>query len=198
MKNQAKLSLTVAGDGPDLIRLKGKIAAHELGGSVRFCGAVSRDSVPSLMLTHDAFLFPSIYEGLPITLLEAMAAGCVPVASRIRGVTDFIIQNEENGLLFKIGDCSSAASHLSTLYCNPELLAKLSRSAIVRAHDFGLEPFAGQYARLIQRVYDSPRKIRAPLSMSDWRVPSRMGPGLRRFAPSFIKNQLRAARERLH
>jgi glycogen synthase len=149
------------------------------------------------MRSHDVFLFPSIYEGLGITLIEAMAAGCVPVASRIRGVTDFIIDDGYDGLLFDVGDAGRAAQHLRRLCNDRELLAQLRLAGELRARDFDLSKFGDSYVQLLKRVEDTPRPIKLPLPISSWSLPPGLAPGFRRFLPAGVKGYLRIARERV-
>ena len=59
-----------------------------------------RTDVPSLMAKADGMCLPSVWEGLPITLLECLAVGCIPICSPVGGVAD-VITDEENGLLSK-------------------------------------------------------------------------------------------------
>lgn len=59
-----------------------------------------RKDVPSLMTKADGMCLPSVWEGLPVTLLECLAVGCIPVCSPVGGVAD-VITDGENGLLSK-------------------------------------------------------------------------------------------------
>lgn len=63
---------------------------------IRYCG-ISND-IPSLMAQADAFVLPSIWEGLPVTLLEALSVGCVPICSPVGGVVN-VIEDGVNGIL---------------------------------------------------------------------------------------------------
>ncbi len=65
--------LLLAGAGPDRKSIEDKVARLGLADSVRFLG--SRDDIPDVMMAADAFLFPSIFEGLPVTLIEAQSTG---------------------------------------------------------------------------------------------------------------------------
>ncbi|MDX7324888.1 glycosyltransferase, partial [Providencia rettgeri] len=56
-----------------------------------FLGAVHPEAVFDLLLRHDVLVMPSRFEGFGLTITEAMSAGCIPVVSRIRGVTDTIV-----------------------------------------------------------------------------------------------------------
>ena len=59
-----------------------------------------RDDVVSLMADSDAFCLPSLWEGLPVTLLEALSVGCIPVCSPVGGIVN-VVQSGVNGLLSK-------------------------------------------------------------------------------------------------
>lgn len=67
-----------------------------------FCDRIvflgQRDDVPQLMSNCDAFCLPSIWEGLPVTLLEALSVGCIPICSPVGGIVN-VVKNKKNGLL---------------------------------------------------------------------------------------------------
>jgi glycosyltransferase involved in cell wall biosynthesis len=187
--------LTVAGDGPDLARLRERCA--HLGERVRFLGRVAPAEVPRVMARHDVLLLPSRYEGFGQTLVEAMAAGCVPVASRIRGVTDVTIEDGESGLLFPVGDVGAAAAAIARLAGDRALLAWLAANARARAALFNRERQTEAYAALIREVMSRPPTTPEPLPFSHWAYPRGLRPGLRTYLPEPVKNLLRTWKERL-
>lgn len=65
---------------------------------IRYIGA--RDDIPFLMSSADGFCLPSIWEGLPITLLEALSVGCIPICSPVGGIVD-VITDGKDGILSK-------------------------------------------------------------------------------------------------
>lgn len=77
----------------------------------------------------DVFVLPSVREGLPNALLEAMAAGLACVATDLRGVTNWIVRHRENGLLFPPADMDALAEQLEQLLDNPQLARTLGASA---------------------------------------------------------------------
>jgi glycosyltransferase involved in cell wall biosynthesis len=85
------LVLVVAGDGPD--RAEAEQMSRTLGlADVRFVGHVSADRKFELLTSSDLYIFPSSYgEGLPISLLEALAAGLPVVTTRAGGIADFFL-----------------------------------------------------------------------------------------------------------
>ena len=147
--------LTVGGDGPDLEALRKRCAPF--GRQVRFLGAVAAEQVPAIMAEHDVLVFPSRFEGFGLTLAEAMAAGCVPVASAIRGVTDVLIDHGRTGFLFPVGDLDRAAREIHRIAREPGLLERLSTAAKAEAESrFDSDRAAGAYAELLQALRRDP------------------------------------------
>jgi glycosyltransferase involved in cell wall biosynthesis len=186
---------TISGDGEDLPRLKEKIARIGLSNRVRFLGWTSPADVPGLMQKHDLFLFPSKYEGYPISLIEAMAGGCVPVASRLAGITDAIIQDGVNGLLFSVGDVKAAAQQLFILISDPSRLTSLRHQAQASASQNSLASMSDRYFKLITEVARSPRKTRSPESIDHCELASDLKPAWWNRLPVPIKDRLRVVRE---
>lgn len=183
--NDRPWTLTVAGDGPDREKLIQSLAPF--GRRVRFIGAVSHADVPRVFSEHDVFLMPSRFEGCPVTLIEAMAAGVVPVASYIPGVTDAIITQEKDGLLFQMGNARAAARLIWRLGEDKQFLDAVSQAAWSRARDrcFNLHAFGSAYAGAIRRRLATPRKLAAPLPINQWDVhPHLRG---RSWIPTFIR-----------
>ncbi|MDX6752571.1 glycosyltransferase family 4 protein [Geminicoccaceae bacterium 1502E] len=193
---EADVTLTIAGDGPNREELAGRLAG--LHDRVRLVGRVAPEDVPALVAEHDAFLMPSRYEGFGQTLVEAMAAGCVPVASRIAGVTDRIVAHGEDGFLFAVGDMAAAAGFVRELAASPARLAAMAGAARRNVQGrFDLERQAAAYAGLIGRIAADPPQIAAPLPLECWHYPRGLRPGLRTRLPEPVKNFLRVWKERL-
>lgn len=77
----------------------------------------------------DLFVLPSIREGMPIALLEAMASGLPCVATRLAGVTDAVIHDGANGLLVPPGDVEALKAALQTLLQDPNRAWAMGRKA---------------------------------------------------------------------
>jgi glycosyltransferase involved in cell wall biosynthesis len=89
---------------------------------------VSRKEMPALYSQHDIFAFPSLFEGLPIVLLEAMAAGLPVITTETCGMKD-VVEDEYNGLLVKPADGPAFAAAMARMIESPELRARLGRAA---------------------------------------------------------------------
>ncbi len=189
--------LTVAGDGPDRAELERRIDSAGLRAVTEFRGWVQRENLPRLYSEHEVSLFPSRFEGLPVAFVEAMAAGCVPLATRIRGVTDFVVEDGRTGLLFPSGDTGTAASLLADLASNRERLRKMRDACrAATAGKFGVREQARAFAEIVEQAVAHPRAIRDPLPLEKWRIARGLKTAWWHPLPEPIKNALRVLRER--
>jgi len=189
--------LTVAGNGPDLEALRHRLAPF--GDKVSFTGWVAPSDVPWLVSQHDVMVMPSRFEGFGLTLIEAMSQGCPAVVSKIAGVTDTIVTDGEDGLLFPVGDFRQAARHINRLAHDRELLAGMAGAAQRKVETAFDNDIAGRaYAGLLEHLAEDRPVIAAPLALSQWAMPNALHSSLRSRLPKPVKNWLRQVRERLH
>lgn len=191
MQTRSRVSLTIAGDGPDRTAIE---RAFQVSGlCANFCGAVPHDEVPALAAENEIFLFPSRFEGMGIALAEAMAAGLVPVAARIRGITDSIIEDGVNGFVFDQRDWAAARDAVTKLVEDPERRLAMRRAARQRAQAiFSVEAMGRVYAGILDRIIREPRE-RSSLPLSDWTIPPGMRHGWRGLLPPATRRWLAAA-----
>ena len=121
----ADVRLVFAGDGPDRASLEAY--SDELGVADRVIFLGHRDDVPRLLASCDAAMLPSLYEGLPVAVLEAMASGCPVVATRIGG-TDEAIVDGQTGLLVPPSDGRALARGIDRLLSDAALAKRLAAS----------------------------------------------------------------------
>lgn len=113
----------LAGDGAERATLERDAGARGIAHRVRFLGR--RTDVPALLASCDLFVLPSFFEGLPLALLEAMAAGKPVVATAIGG-TDEAVVDGETGLLVPPGNPSALAGAIRRMLDNPDLASTLA------------------------------------------------------------------------
>ena len=120
--------LQFAGGGKDLHRRPLEKLAAELGiaAQVQFPGVV-RD-VPDRLMAHQVAVLSTHYEGMPLALLEGMAAGCAVVGSAVPGVRE-VIEDGVDGLLVDESDPVAMADALERLLRNPEQAAAMAANA---------------------------------------------------------------------
>lgn len=148
--------LQLVGSGPEEQAIRDRVA--ELGlSNVVFLG--QRDDVPALMTEADIVVLPSAFEGLPLVVLEAMAALRPVVASRIGGVTEAL--GDDHPWLVPAGDVPALASALADALDRPEMRADVTARQATRFHrQFTASRMGEDTARLYSTVLN--RKKKAP------------------------------------
>jgi glycosyltransferase involved in cell wall biosynthesis len=116
-KKGTDVELTIAGDGPERKRLENLSKRLNVYNHVRFLGMVDRLKIASLMSESDIFVLPSISEGFPLVVLEAMACGLPIIATKVGGLPE-VIEEGRNGLLVNPRDSVALASSILLLLQN--------------------------------------------------------------------------------
>ena len=138
----------ICGEGPQRKVLEKKVNSLGISKQVYFLGY--RSDIRELLQAADIYLFSSRQEGLPRSLMEAMACGLPCVVSNIRGNTDLMME-EKNGYLVEVNDITAYAEKLNTLAQNKELRLSMGSENIRRIHDFDL----GIVENALLNVYSS-------------------------------------------
>jgi glycosyltransferase involved in cell wall biosynthesis len=140
----------IVGEGPEGDALRQRAAGPGLAGRVRFPG-FQPDPRPWLGAA-DLFVLSSRVEGLPLALLEAMAAGLPIVATRCgRGVEE-ALSDGAAGVLVPPGDPGALAAAIRALLSDPGRRRDLGDAALRRSLDYDPEPIAARYERVFQAV----------------------------------------------
>lgn len=137
-----------AGEGALRGPLESRVQALGLADRVRLAGQV--DEIGPLLTAADAVLLPSLWEGLPLTLLEAMIRGRAVVASAVGGVPE-VVEDGVSGLLVPPGDAAALAAALAHVHARPREAEALGAEAMRRIRD------EHTWARVVERfeaVYD--------------------------------------------
>ena len=114
----------IVGDGPDAAELREEATSRGLNGAVRFMG-LQEDVLP-ILRAADLFVLPSLEEGMPGSVLEAMAAGLPVVATRVGGIPE--ITDERCAILVPPGSVDALAEAMAYILESPERGADLERS----------------------------------------------------------------------
>lgn len=132
----------LAGSGKLLEREKEHAAGlGEVAGSIHFLGESSE--VDMLMQACDLMVLPSLWEGFPYVVLEAMRAA-KPVVATDSGGTSEAVEHGKTGLLIKPGDPRTLAAAICRLLADPREAAAMGRRGRDRLEDFSLESMARQ------------------------------------------------------
>jgi glycosyltransferase involved in cell wall biosynthesis len=140
----------LVGDGPDRPAVEEEVRRLGLEPAVELLG--ERDDVPELLGTADVFVLSSHSEGLPLSILEAMAAGLPVVASNVGGVSEVVVDGD-TGLLVPPGDAQSLAAAIERLLEDPPLCRRLGEAGRIRvAEHFDLAAVQQAHLDLYRRV----------------------------------------------
>ncbi len=160
-----ELTLVIAGEGPEEKTLKQQVDRLDLSTRVEFLGTVSLSRGMSLLKGAALTAVPSLSEGGGLINIEAQAAGCPVVATRVGGIPEYL-QEGETGLLVEPGSAQALAQAMRTLLLDREMRERLIKNGLVFAERFSWEVLGPQYSALyeqaIQRMH--PKKIFSPWS----------------------------------
>jgi glycosyltransferase involved in cell wall biosynthesis len=146
--------LAIAGRGAEEARLRQMTAERRLDGRVQLLGF--REDAADVIAAADVFALPSLSEGLPLALAEAMFAGKAIVASSVGGIPE-IVNDGVEALLTPSGDAAALASRLESVLRDGALRARLGDAARRRAEErLSVERMTDEY----ERIYHGPNTAR--------------------------------------
>lgn len=148
----APVEFSIVGEGPQREQLQAELRGCDL---VRFLDPVPYDRVPRLLRDYDVFVLLSDFEGLPLSLLEAMGAGVVPVVSDLpSGLAEVVDSNR--GCLVPVGDVERAADAIVELCRDRTRLHSCAAQAMHFAREhYSADAMAEKYCRLVNE-FSSP------------------------------------------
>ena len=146
--NGRTFSALLVGDGPQRATVETQLAATPKAVPIELVG--DRHDVPAVLAASHVFVLSTRSEGLPLTVLEAMAAGLPVVASRVGGIPEAVVDGE-TGLLVAPGDPEELAAALARLLDDPELRERLGAAGRSRVEKhFGREAFVEAHLELLR------------------------------------------------
>lgn len=152
IKEGFDMTLLIAGDGELRRELENLCGRLGLDSRVRLLGF--RQDIPELLSLMDIFVFPSLWEGMPLAVLEAMASGLPVVCTEAHGAVD-LIQNGKCGILVQKRDAKGIIEAIRYLVLNPDKAKGMGREARRLIHsNYTLEK---QVSR-IEEIYKSSKK----------------------------------------
>jgi glycosyltransferase involved in cell wall biosynthesis len=149
-RSDSRVRGLIVGDGPELGRMQVLTNGDDV---VQVLG--ERDDVAELVAAADVACLSSAAEGLPMSLLEAMALGKPVVATDVGGVAE-AVEAGKTGLLVPVADHEAFAKMLLRLAADPALARALGEAGRQRHHElFGLDRMVAAYARAFEEVVDA-------------------------------------------
>jgi glycosyltransferase involved in cell wall biosynthesis len=131
--------ISIIGSGSDRDVLDG------VPGNVRSHGTMANAEVLGLLSNSDVVLLTSSFEGFPVSIIEAMAHGCVPIVTDIRSGVPELVRNGDNGFVVPVGDAAKFVDRIACLAVDRERLARMRASALETARSYDIERVTDAY-----------------------------------------------------
>jgi glycosyltransferase involved in cell wall biosynthesis len=147
LPDDARCHLLLVGDGSlaSEVRRRASYRVHVLG---------VRADIPDILFASDVFALASDYEGLPVSVIEAMAAGLPVVATAVGGVPE-LVEHERTGLLVPPRDRAGLARAIERLALDASLRKTMGARAVLRSREFGAARMIESYAALFEGMVPS-------------------------------------------
>ncbi|MCA9216606.1 MAG: glycosyltransferase [Planctomycetales bacterium] len=136
-QKQVPFQVTMIGDGQEADELRKRAARFVDSGQVRMLGRLQPDEIYAELVQHHAICLMSDYEGLPLSLLEGLACGCIPVMTQIVSGVSEILTHDDNALMSPLRSPVLMAENFRRLFVDNALrkrLASTARPTLVRNH----------------------------------------------------------------
>ncbi len=145
LKQKIDVRLVLVGDGEEKNNLQSLAGKYKISDKVVFAGITSE--VWKWLSGADIFVLCSFFEGLPLSIIEAMAVGLPVVATEVGGVPD-ILENGVNGFLVPSGDAEGLSRAILKLIQDKGLRCQMAINNIEKARNFDIDHVADQYMKL--------------------------------------------------
>lgn len=172
----------IAGGGVELADVE-IIWGENFSDRVNFYGRLDQEEIGQLIDNCNVFLLPSLTEGLPVSLIESMKSGLVPLTSHWAGAVEDILINNETGFYLRTGDYLGYANRIKYLFDNPDIFKTMSVNAsIIATKKFDPNLNAIEYEKVFLKEFniESKKYDNQNLSRLD-----------RKYFPNFVVSILR-------
>jgi len=146
LKNKYKLVLGTSKEGENYLRIKNLIEKHKLKDNIIITGFIEEKDLPLVYNLSSLFVFPSLYEGFGLPVLEAMACG-VPVISSNRGAIPEVIGDA--GILINPESIEEISSSIIKVLENEELRKIMIEKGLERAKNFTIKKMAESFLKVL-------------------------------------------------
>ncbi|MGB9937074.1 MAG: glycosyltransferase family 4 protein [Methanobacterium sp.] len=138
----------IIGDGQDRTKLELLAKKLDITDFVEFIGRISNDNINTYMAASDVFVLPSLSEGFPVVILEAMASGLPIITTNVKGLPE-IVKNYENGFTVEPKDPQKLANRILLLMENNKLSNKISGNNKQKAIEYDW----AKVTQLLENIY---------------------------------------------
>lgn len=189
LTSEKKIFFTIAGASlsPETFKAVWPAAGAD---NILFLGSQTNEQMIQHLQQQDIFLLPSVSEGLPVSLVEAMKAGLVPLVTNWKNATEELLTDGENGFYIEPGNAEKYAERILTLHQKRNMLHEMSEKASLKANEL-FNPYTN--TEKIEAVYESvsaAAKKKIPIKIYGSRLDNPLFPNfLVRLLRSFSKKQ---------
>ncbi len=143
--------LVLVGKGPERKNLESQISNLKIENSVELKGGLPHQKIPEELFKSEAFVLPSVSEGLGIAILEAQAIGIPVVASKIGGIPD-IIENGRTGILIKPKSSRAISQAVFKIFSQPDFAKSLTQNAKINIKKYDWKNIAEKIEKIYQEM----------------------------------------------
>jgi glycosyltransferase involved in cell wall biosynthesis len=154
VQKQIPIELSILGVGKEQPQVMAASQHLVAQGAVKFLGNLPNAEVLQILAQNDVFILTSDFEGMPVSLLEAMGRGCIPVVTDINSGIPELIVDGLNGYRVPVGDIQLFAERLTEIYTNIETRAELSANAYrtITEGGYRTQDMVAKYLDLFEQV----------------------------------------------
>ena len=142
------LKMMFVGEGPEMKKLMTLVNKYKMNDQIAFLGL--RHDVPVLLSASDIFITASFVEGLPLSIIEAMASGLTIIASSIKPHKE-ILEDGSFGILFEVNNAGDLANKIERVYFDNTLRKTLRQKCIRKATDYDIRKTALETVNLYKK-----------------------------------------------
>ena len=150
---ECEFEIEIVGDGPYQVELIKLAENLNVISHIHFSGSIPYSDLPKKYYDADLFILPSLAEGMPLVVLEAMGTGLPIIASRVQGIEELVAENV-NGALFNPGDVDELANCLIRLINDGEMRIEMGNRSTEKVAPFDWKNIADAYLTFYEEIID--------------------------------------------
>lgn len=158
-KKIQNVKLFLLGEGEQFQEVQSIVKKSKLVNEVIFTGNVPVEDIPCYMAASDIFVLPSLSEGFPLVIIEAMASGLPIVATKVTGLPE-IVKDGENGFLVEAKNPDQIAEKVLLLLKDDNLRERISKINKERSKEYSLENVVDKLEKIYLEIINKNKKIK--------------------------------------
>jgi len=150
---------TIVGDGDERLFIENEIIDLIEAGQVEMTGSLAFPDAMQRFSNQDIFLLLSAYEGMPLVLLHALAAGVVPVVTNVQSGVSEILDDGINGLLFPVGQPEVAVKLVKELNADRGRLSRMREAARALGEQNSIRVTMFEFEKRLQQIFGNVQSV---------------------------------------